>query len=116
MSEFKIKEIVVYRKGIFGSFINREEYDDDKLSDVISWLQDQLDAVPAEYRDACHLGIESIGGYEGEHHVEMSIYYWRPESFEEKSEREMRYMQQAERYEAQERALFNSLKSKYEKP
>lgn len=51
------------------------------------WLKERFDNVPPEYRASAQLEIESVGGYEGEHHTEATLYYDRPETEAERHSR-----------------------------
>jgi hypothetical protein len=62
-----------------------------KLTDVVDWLKDWSREVPAKYRDTARLNVESVGGWEGEHHAELEIYYERPETDAEMNKREADY-------------------------
>lgn len=89
----------------------------EKLSDAISWLQDHLRSIPKACRASAKFEIESEGGYEGEHHVGVSITYERPETDAEWAERradmERRQALATEAREAAERAEFQRLAAKF---
>ena len=54
------------------------------------WLSAKFNEVPPEYRDSAVLEIESVGGYEGEHHTEATVYFDRPPTPEEIASRKSR--------------------------
>ena len=51
------------------------------------WLRERFDQVPPEYRESALLEIDSVGGYEGAHHTEATLYYYRPETVAERAAR-----------------------------
>lgn len=81
------------------------------LAGWMEWLRERFDRVPEEYRDTAILEIDSVGGYEGEHHTEAEIYYSRPETDKERQQREAKHkarleddLRRHEQYAAQARA------------
>lgn len=112
MSDYTVR-IDVLHKDIYGSISKDNEYGDDKVVSVIEWLQDVLDDVPAEYRDSVRIEIDSVGGYEGEHHTEVTIYYDRPETEEEHAARSAAEKRMRAEMEKRERAAFEELAKKY---
>jgi hypothetical protein len=93
MERSAVKEVVLH-KDVFGS-LSGNDHGDDKVSDVIEWLQGVLADVPDEYRGEVRIEVDSIGGYEGEHHTEVEIYYMRPETYQEMNRRVAEWKQQA---------------------
>ncbi|WP_029581915.1 hypothetical protein [Bradyrhizobium sp. URHD0069] len=81
-------KVSVVQKDIFGSLIADNKYDDDTVVEVIEWLRGLLEVVPPEYRASARVDLDSVGGYEGEHHSEIEVYYERPETDEEMRARE----------------------------
>lgn len=65
------------------------------LAGWTEWLHDRFGKVPEEYRDIAVLEIDSVGGYEGEHHTEATIYYDRPETDAERKNRQQRELARA---------------------
>lgn len=63
------------------------------------WLTLKFNEVPPEYRDNAVLEIDSVGGYEGEHHTEVTIYYDRPET---EIERQYRHARERARADEEE--------------
>lgn len=114
MKREKVRE-PVWHKDIFGSLISGE-YSDDKLVSVIDWLTKKLAKIPAEHRDAARLEISSVGGYEGEHHAEATIYYDRPETDEEFAARKAEVAEYSARADAAERDMLARLLAKHGAP
>lgn len=84
-----------------------------KLAAFRQWLADAEAKIPEEYRSTATIEIDSIGGYEGEHHAEVIIAYWRPETDDEMAERLDREARQRAHQEARERDTLERLKAKY---
>lgn len=110
-------KVVFLRKDVFGSLSQDNKFEDDTLVEVIEWLQDCLEQIPEEYRATACIDVDSIGGYEGEHHTEIGIYYERPTTAEElaKQAAERRRYHEAElarhqQYADQARAALAKLK------
>ena len=107
--------VTVFSKSICGSLTKENKYGDDKLLQVRDWIDSLLNKIPEEHRDRAFIDVESIGGYEGEHHPEVEVYYIRPET-----EAELAVRVEGERTatadkEAQERRMLSSLKAKYDR-
>jgi len=103
------------RNDIYGSLHRESFYEDDALSDVIAWLSGLLAEVPENLRGTAKVNVESVGGYEGEHHAEIHVYYDRPETDEEMDARIFREGREKAASELHERRLLEALKRKYEK-
>lgn len=115
MSErINVVEYVV-DKSVYGSVIDDEKYEDDSLSSVIGWLAGLLESIPPEYRDSARVEVDSVGGYEGEHHSEFRVYYRRPETDVEMAKRLHAELREQSAREARERAIFENLRQKYER-
>lgn len=80
-------EVSLVEKCIWGSITEENKYDDDTIEEVIAWLRSLLAQVPDEYKSAAKVDVDSVGGYEGEHHAEIKVYYERPETDEEMAAR-----------------------------
>ena len=111
-------KVKIVDRSVYGSLIDVNNYGADRIVDLIAWLQGILEEIPEECRDRAFIEIDSEGGYEGEHHVEMSLCYQRDET---DSEMEKRIASDAQRAEtganqrlAHERATFDRLKAKFE--
>lgn len=87
MSEIHTIRITVLRENLYGA--------PDTMSGWIKWLEDKFANVPVEHRSTAVLEINSEGGYEGEHHAEASIYYYRAETADEAATRKNRALSQA---------------------
>jgi hypothetical protein len=112
MSERRNVRVTLLAKDVFGSLLT-EQYGDDKVIDVMAQLQALLEQVPIEYRDQCYIGTESEGGWEGEHHTTVEVYYERPETDAEMQERIAEEQRRQSEAAAQERALYENLKRKF---
>lgn len=80
-------KVPVFHKSIYGSLVDGNKYEPDTLPEVMAWLHVLIADIPAEYRATAKMEIESVGGYEGEHHAEVAVYYERPETEEERAGR-----------------------------
>ncbi len=107
--------VVVVEKDVHGSVTQENKYSDDTLLEVRDWLDQILAKIPEDYRGAAKIEVDSVGGYEGEHHTEITVYYDRPENDKEIAARLREERAAAARQEAKERAAFEALKRKYEK-
>lgn len=83
------------------------------LTDVIGWLTELLGRVPDDLRKSARVGIESVGGHEGEHHAEVRVYYYRPETDEEMKAREDAHKASVHARENREREEFERLRKKF---
>lgn len=105
--------VQVLRESHFGSCSTVPE----KLSEAIAWLRDHLRSIPMACRDSAKLEIESVGGYEGDHHAEVSISFARPETDDEWAARradvERRIALWRAKRERDERKEFARLKAKF---
>ncbi len=113
MSDERTVKVNVLGRSIYGSLVDGEEYEDN-LTGVIEWLNDILQQIPEEHRDDVTIHVESEAGYEGEHHAEIEIYYWRAETDQERKIREHEEGFRRSLQELEERATFERLKRKYQ--
>lgn len=109
-----VTETVFYNDGIYGSIIDNNNYENDKVVDFIEFLQETLESIPPEYRSNAEIDIDSVGGWEGEHHSELTITYSRPETDAEMQERLASYERERLQRENNERGALAALKAKYE--
>ena len=114
MKRQKVRVNQWHKDGIYGSLIG-SECEADRLVRVIAYLTDVLNAIPAEYRDTARLEIDSVGGYGGEHHAEVAVYYERPETDEELAERKAEAKASKAAEEERERRTLAALQAKYAK-
>lgn len=87
MPERQNFKVSVLTKDVYGSLTADKKYEDDTVVEVITWLQETLETIPPEFRECAKLDVDSVGGYEGEHHTEVEIYYIRPETDQEMAQR-----------------------------
>lgn len=114
MREAPQVRVVVYHKEIFGDCLPGSTYKDDSLMAVRDFLSDLLASkIPIEYHSTANFAIDSVGGYEGEHHAELTIYYERPETDDERKNRLAEEHQRNAEEERRERAALAKLKNKY---
>lgn len=106
-------EVVVCEKEVFGSLTQKDSYGDDTLLEVRDWIDALLAKVPAEYSAEVKINVNSVGGYEGEHHTEIKVYYRRPATAKETAEREAAEQSRRKRIEADELRTLAALKKKY---
>lgn len=92
-------------------FIGLEEYE--PLEDFLKGFFEELDKIPQEYREKAVVSKVVTDGYDG-HEVQIEIYYSRPETDEEYTERLLGYEMSKKAEEQQERKLLEKLKKKYE--
>lgn len=86
---------------------------DESVTHFRKWLDKQIASIPAKLRPSARIKIDSIGGYEGEHHAEIEITYTRSETKEEIAERRAGYAAQLEREAAKRKAEFDALKDEF---
>lgn len=106
-------KVCIHQQSVYGSLVDDSKFEADTLKELIEWLGEKLDEVPDEYKDSAKLEIESVGGYEGEHHAEVEIFYSRPETDVEMSARVAEDLRRAEHRTAQELQTLAALKAKY---
>lgn len=99
-------------KSICGSIVG-DGYDNDTPDEVIAWLSNLMGSVPPELRHSARVEIESVGGYEGEHHAEISVHYDRPETDEEMRHRLAHESRERRRIDEFERRQYEALKKKF---
>lgn len=107
-------KVVVYEKEVFGSCLPGKSYEDDDLLAVRDFLNECLKDIPPEYHTTSKFAIDSVGGYEGEHHAELQIYYERPETKKEREARHAEWRRQDAAEEAEDRAAYAQLKARFE--
>lgn len=112
--EPKIKVVVWSKDGVYGSMLHDEKYDEDTLAETIEFLQWLMEKIPPAFKSSARFRIDSVGGYEGEHHAEVEVYYERPETDDERSERKRREDAEQRAAERRERETLAALKRKYE--
>ena len=112
-NRINIRETVWRKEGIDGSICHDNKYNNDKLIDVIAFLQEKLAEIPEQYRENAEIEIDTVDGYEGLYHVEIIIYYSRPETDEEMNIRLNLENQRRKEIEQQELAQLKALKEKY---
>lgn len=85
----------------------------ERLDIFMARMTSLAEKAPPEFRDSVTIEIESVGGYEGEHHTELDLYYLRPETEQEFTNRtEMARRRDLER-ETSERNTYNRMKAKF---
>ena len=92
-------------------FIGLEEYE--PLEDFLKDFFAELDKIPQEYREKAVVSKIVEDGYDG-HEVQIEIYYSRPETDEEYTERLMEYEISKQMKEQKEKETLKRLKEKYE--
>lgn len=107
-----VTERILY-KDIYGSVIG-DAYTADKLSKFVSFFAALLQKVPEQYRDTATVEIDSVGGYEGEHHAEIIVSYERPETEAEKTARLREEAREREAATRNERGQYERLRAKFE--
>lgn len=85
----------------------------EKLLEFQKWLEDQIAAIPDEFRDSAVIEIGAEAAYDWPS-MTMVITYSRPENDEERAAREREEARNAEAQKAHEIALLRKLKAKYD--
>jgi predicted metal-dependent hydrolase len=97
--------------------VSSDEDMPDALSEVIAWLQRQLESIPPEMRHTAILSLDTQSDYDGPSYATYEITYERPETDEEWAARKVDVERRAElwakRREAAERAEFDRLSAKF---
>jgi hypothetical protein len=106
--------VTVYHHEIFGSMLKENKYSPDTLFQIRAWIDVLLEKIPAEFRDSAKMEIDSVGGYEGEHHAEVTVTYERPETAKETEARKAEEAATREEQEARERRMYEQLRAKYQ--
>ena len=115
MESRNVRVRVLHRE-VYGSLRGDGDYEDDRVVDIIAWLQGLLEeSIPAEYRDSAHIKIYSVGGWEDEHHAEVDVYYLRHETDEELAARFKQERAKEDLDERRERQDLERLQKKYGK-
>lgn len=92
-------KVTLLNQSVYGNITPEGDYRSDSIPNLVDWLNEQLEEIPAEYRDSARVEIESVGGWEGEHHAEITITYERPETADEKAARHVRERARADEEE-----------------
>ena len=79
MAEKRTTRVTVFNESLYG--------ERDTMNVWQERIEEWFARVPPEYRNVAILEIDSVGGYEGEHHTEATIYYDRPETTDETNHR-----------------------------
>ena len=106
-------EVSVHNQDIFGSALKTEKYEPDGLLQFRAAIDKWLEKIPPEFHANAKIKIDSVGGYEGEHHAEITVYYERPETEAERTDRKKEEAQRKVEEERRERLAFEALKRKY---
>ena len=88
-------------------------YPPDDAVGALAWLTEQLAKIPQEYMPSAKVEFLSVGGYEGEHHGRINIYYERPLTAEEAAAANVQHRREAAYRDAQERELLAKLLAKH---
>lgn len=94
-------------------FDSRSAWPPDNLMGFIEWFQSKLDSVPAEYKGSVIIDMETSQEYDI-CKVDLSIYYFRPETDEEIEARTKRERTNAETIRNRELKEYERLKAKFE--
>ena len=92
------------------------QYEDDWPSNptqFVEFLQQKINKIPEEWRSVAHLNIDGAHSYECSCVVEMEIWYSRPETDQERANRERLEMEKALETERTERRQLERLRAKY---
>jgi hypothetical protein len=85
------------------------------ITDLIVWLEQQRANAPEEYRGSVQCSLSVDYGYENSCSLEVEVYYDRPETVKEKTDRLEAEMAERKRREAKERIQLAKLQQKYGK-
>jgi hypothetical protein len=107
----RIKETVLDIEHWSGSAMR--ESAPENLRQFIAWAQWLLDQIPPEHHDEANIEIDSVEGHEGEHHVEIRVFYYRPETADEVRMRLDGVTVQRDAKEKEERRLYERLRAKF---
>jgi len=83
-----------------------------KPTEFLAFWEEKFNEVPEEYRDSTEIEFEADMDYD-DSFCSVKIYYYRPETEEEKEEREARETQKKRHLEALERQQLVFLQKKY---
>lgn len=95
-----------------GAFCFGASYTDGTLRKVIATLKAIEATIPAKFRASARCGIDSRGGYEGDHFAHIEVSYSRPETDAEVVERIQQEMIGAHLQQEAEQAEYERLKAK----
>lgn len=116
MTERQTVKIDLVSRSIFGSIIDQSKYEDDRLVEVIFYLNELLASIPEEYKTSAKVSVNASTYYDSID-AELSIYYERPETDNEmdvRISRERSSLEEEARrhgmYAAQARARLAGLK------
>ena len=91
----------------------RSDWPGDTLIDACAWFAAQLEQVPEKYRAEARCEIGSESGYECGHNPTIEIYYYRPETKEEKIDRINKTRERIKAVQDREINLLKELQVKY---
>jgi hypothetical protein len=109
-------KITVYEASVYGSAMPKkgdDRYQADGLEEFIRFLQTLYSKIPTEHVASAKIEIDSVGGYEGEHHAELSVHYERPETPQERAARIREWQAEDAAEEERERKQLAQLRAKY---
>ncbi len=81
--------------------------------DFMKYFQAQIDKIPSEFIDNSRIELYNYVEYDNAI-MDIEIYYFRDETDEEQNDRIKKELESKQLREAQERAIFERLKLKYE--
>ena len=96
---------------------DQEQYDGEwppeNAMECVAWFAAKIAEIPNKYKTTAKIEIESVSSYEDSHYARIEIYYDRPETDEEMSEREAEERRRQEAQIAKELRTLAELQAKY---
>lgn len=116
LSERKDVKVTVVEQDVYahGPIPFGSIWDEGSLKQLIDALRGVYKSIPKEFRKRAHVEIASRGGHDGSHHAIVTVGYRRPETDEERAEREAAAGQSAAEEEARAREQYEALRQRFE--
>lgn len=103
----------VVRVDVFSGQRYDGDWPPDGFTDALAWFQDKLAQIPDKFKGVARCEISSEGGYEDSHYGYIEIWYYRPETEDEKAERIAKRDAELAAQRFNELAILRTLKEKY---
>lgn len=98
-------KVQIYNESLWHGTKNVQEW--------LDWVNSIKAKAPPDYQSVVVIEIESEGGYEGEHHIEVTAWYNRPETPVETQARADNEAYKKQLAESRLRAQYEDLKQRF---
>lgn len=104
----KVKEVIYSEEKYL------PEWPSDNAVEFLAWLQKKVSTVPVEYREEVKIDIQAARGCHDDYDIELSLFYYRPETEVEKENRLINERKVVYAHQQAELKQLQRLKEKYE--